>query len=127
MSGQAMKVLLVGHCGPDAFALRAAVGSMVPGAEIEQINSRRGLDEAEGAHLLLINRVLDGAFDTESGIDLIREFAARDSGGRPGLVLVSNLQDAQTEAEAAGALPGFGKRELYSDRMRESLESALSG
>lgn len=127
MSGQAMKVLLVGHCGPDAFALRAAVGSMLPGAEVEQVNSRQGLQEADGAHLLLINRVLDGAFDSESGIDLIRELATRDGEGKPGLVLVSNLQDAQSEAEAAGASPGFGKRELYSDRMRESLEAAIGG
>ena len=126
----AKRVLLIGHCGPDAFALQAAVRSMVPDATVEQVNSVEALQSAlADAGALLINRVLDGDFRGESGVELIRVLAAEGGPGRAnggaGLVLVSNLAAAQEEAESAGALPGFGKQELYSDRMRASLEAAL--
>ena len=42
------------------------------------------------------------------------------------MMLVSNYPDAQAEAIAAGALPGFGKRELGSERVTKLLREALS-
>jgi hypothetical protein len=42
-------------------------------------------------------------------------------------MLVSNYPDAQAAAVAAGALPGFGKRELGSARIPELIRSALQG
>ncbi len=42
-------------------------------------------------------------------------------------MLISNFQDAQQEAVAAGAFPGFGKSQLYDDSTSERLRDALAG
>jgi hypothetical protein len=41
------------------------------------------------------------------------------------MILVSNYQEAQRDAEAAGALPGFGKRELGTPRVLQVLREAV--
>lgn len=120
----AKRIVLVGHCGPDSFALRSAMQSFVPGAVVESADSQ---EEAEAAavssDLLVINRVLDGDFATPSGVELIRTLALQGVGAR--LMLVSNFADAQHEAEAAGAVPGFGKRGLYAEDTRRRIREAL--
>jgi hypothetical protein len=40
-------------------------------------------------------------------------------------MLVSNYPEAQQEALAAGALPGFGKRELSTPRVTQLLRNAV--
>ncbi len=114
-------VALVGHCGPDVFALRSALRGALPGAEVITVGDDNTLAGAE-ADLLLINRVLDGRFSVDSGLDMI---AARAGAGAP-VMLISNFEDAQEAAVRAGALPGFGKNELYSDAMRDRLRAAIS-
>jgi hypothetical protein len=124
MDEAAPVVVLVGHCGPDAGALRSAVRSHLPGARVESVDDPADLEGAMSrAHLLLVNRVLDRGFGGASGIDLIAELSRRP--GRPALMLVSNLEDAQARAEAAGASPGFGKRDLYAPATKARLMSAL--
>lgn len=117
-------VLLVGHCGPDSFMLRRAVKTMLGTERVEMINDQRHLlEKLPGAHLALVNRVLDGQFDTQSGIELIRMLAGI-AGVR--LMLVSNYADAQAEAVAVGAAPGFGKSEVNSEATRRRLVEALA-
>lgn len=124
MESDRAMVVLVGHCGPDAWALKSAVRSALGTVEFRDIGEHKMLAEAmEGAHLVLINRVLGGGFHVESGIELIRSLAQ--SRGAPPMMLVSNFEDAQAEAEAAGALPGFGKTQLYDARTRERIEAAV--
>ena len=41
------------------------------------------------------------------------------------VMLVSNYEDAQEAAVSAGALPGFGKREIGTDKVRDLLRDAL--
>lgn len=119
-------VALVGHCGPDMFALRSALRSALPGAEIVTVQDEKSLAQTE-ADLLLINRVLDGRFEDESGLKLIERMAVGGAeGAGPAVMLVSNFADAQSAATEAGALPGFGKKELYSDTMKQRLRAALS-
>jgi hypothetical protein len=122
-------ILLVGHCLPDSFALKRTVHRALPDAKAKRITSTGALDEhLPGASLLLINRVLEGRFDTDSGIDLIRALNEQPSGApRPILMLVSNYDDAQAAATAAGAHPGFGKHDLRTtapDRIRQALAPA---
>ncbi|MEM9066072.1 MAG: hypothetical protein AAGB51_11345 [Planctomycetota bacterium] len=125
MSETAKHVALVGHCGPDSFALRDAIGSAVPGAEIRMVNDEASLRVAlPEVGLLLVNRLLDGSFPTQSGIELIRTMIA--SGTAPPAILVSNFPDAQQEAEEAGALPGFGKRDLYTAETGQRIRAALA-
>ena len=124
-TGNAKHVVLVGHCGPDAWFLKSAVNRAIPGAKISMASSfdqvERGLS---GADLLLVNRVLDGAFMSESGVDLIRTLRDRDGHGAA-LMLISNLQEAQEEAEQAGAHRGFGKSQANSDDAEDLLRQAV--
>ncbi len=118
------RVALIGHCGPDSFALRTFIGSALPGSTIEFVNDQADTESRlADFDALLINRVLDGSFKTESGIELIRALAALDHA--PSLMLISNYDDAQAEAEAAGATKGFGKSELNTDPARSALRAAV--
>ncbi|MFU8828397.1 MAG: hypothetical protein ACNA8P_03080 [Phycisphaerales bacterium] len=122
-------VLLVGHCGFDSGGLERAVRSANPETQVEAVNSRKALEaKAADASLLLINRQLDGSFGVPmgehgDGVELIRELAASENA--PACILISNIQTAQTAAEAAGALPGFGKNDVRAESAAQSIRSAL--
>lgn len=119
-----VSILLVGHCGPDAFMLRSTARSFVPEAKIEMINDMaKVLDKLDTANLILVNRVLDGQFDSDDGIGLIEQLAPKAKGK---LMLVSNFEEAQARAVAVGAIPGFGKSNMRSDETRQRLIDALS-
>lgn len=74
--------------------------------------------------VLLVNRVLDGAFETESGTVLIKDISAR--ANPPVMLLISNFESAQAEAVAAGARPGFGKSQLYQENTVSIMRSAVA-
>jgi hypothetical protein len=74
--------------------------------------------------LLLINRVLDGSFHTDSGVELIRQIASNHN--PPVMMLVSNFASAQEEAVEAGARPGFGKAQLYSENTAAIVRNAVA-
>ncbi len=106
--------------------LRSAITSMLPGAIVKSINDAGSLDAEVGtAALILVNRVLDGSFgdrtgNEKGGLALIASLASRgDHSAR--LMLVSNHADAQKQAVARGAMPGFGKSDLYSRVLRDVL------
>lgn len=117
------KVVLVGHCGFDQSSIGRAVASALPSASVHSANDTASLNQHAGPDaLLLVNRVLDGRFDTGSGVDLIADLADRDS--PPKMMLISNYPDAQAQAVQAGALPGFGKSELGTPETSQKLTSA---
>ena len=117
-----ISIALVGHCGPDAFALQSAVRGFVPGAEVHRINSQDELESMmAGLALLLVNRVLDGRFDDESGIEYIRGLGE----GTPPAMLITNFEEHMQESIAAGAVPGFGKQTMRSAQAETALKSAL--
>lgn len=119
----ARTVVLVGHCNPDMFMLRTAVGRALPGATIETANDTEAAHaHAHAGAVWLVNRELDGQFETGSGVELIGSFAGADD--PPAMLLISNLTEAQQHAEAAGARPGFGKAQLYHARTAELLRQA---
>ena len=116
-------VVLVGHCGVDGPRLEQELSAGLPGVEVRRVNSERDLKRCcdDGADLLLINREPVG-FDRE-GLDLVRELCRDDSPVK--VMLVSDYADAQEEAVAAGALPGFGKSEVAKGIV-ETVKKALS-
>ncbi len=121
----AQTVVLVGHCGPDMFMLKTAVGRALPEATIVSVNDVDALSEYRTSEtLLLVNRELDGRFHSQSGIDLISEIAQQKDGAVT--ILISNLQDAQAQAVAAGAKHGFGKSQLYEESTAEILRESLT-
>ncbi len=118
-------MVLVGHCFPDAAMLRSAIRAAAPDARFESVNDRSRLAaQLAGADLLVINRALDGDFGVADGVELIRERSAVEPG--PPMVLVSNYPEAQSAAQAAGALPGFGKAALYAPETRRLIADALA-
>ncbi len=120
------KVALVGHCGPDSSYLRMAVAGAEKDVKVlaadDDESLKRILDE--GVDLLLFNRILDFGFDEQEGVKLIRRL--RPLYPHVKIMLVSNYEDAQAAAVAAGALHGFGKREAGSARVKGLLRSAVA-
>ena len=122
----AKRVLSVGQCGFDhggiAHAFRQAFGAEVTAAATEA----RALDlmRKEAFALVLVNRVFDA--DGASGVDFIRGVMADEKLRTTPVLLVSNYADAQAEAVAAGAEPGFGKAELGRPAMLERVRALLA-
>jgi len=122
------RIVLVGHCGIDGPRLQQELSSALAEAEVVRVNSDEELKRAcdEGANLLLVNREPVGFDPTSgSGIDLIKQVKTE----RPHqkAMLVSDFPDAQEEAVAAGALPGFGKADIGSPKLMRTVEQALAG
>lgn len=119
-------ILLVGHCTPDAWMLRTAVGRADEDAEIDVVNDesqlRGHVQEPDRPVVALINRKLDGRFDAEDGLSLMATFGA----GSSVPVLVSDLPEAHERAREAGGHPGFGKRAIHDDATTESIRSAIA-
>lgn len=121
-----VRVVLVGHCVPDSYMLKGVIERAVQGAEVVRANDDDALASAiASADVLLINRVLDGEFADDSGLGLIRRVAGKGA-GRPAVMLVSNLPDAQREAEQAGALPGIGKATCGNEESARRLRAGAS-
>ena len=105
--------------------LKTAVGRALPEATIVSVNDVDALGEYRTpASLLLVNRELDGGFDSRSGIELIQQVIQQDD--PPVVMLISNYEDAQQEALAAGATLGFGKTQLYDQSTTQLLREAAS-
>ncbi len=121
-------IVLVGHCGPDAFMLRTAVQRIVPEAAVVVVNDMQTLEAQHRRpdNLWLVNRVLDGDFPME-GMDLIAGRPKDEQ--QPVMMLISNYTEAQDRAVQSGALPGFGKQSLYDEetavRLRAAVDCAL--
>ena len=115
--------VLVGHCWADRIGLRSAVKRAVPGARVERANTMSALRKhLDGGAVVLVNRVLGGGFRTGNGVDLIQDLAREEN--PPAMILISNHADAQAEAQAAGALPGFGKSQLGDSAIADLLGGA---
>jgi two-component system, chemotaxis family, chemotaxis protein CheY len=117
-------VVLVGHCTPDSGMLRSAVGRIAPNAQFVSVQREAALAEhLRGDRLWLVNRALDGDFSAEVGQALIAR--AAQAADPPVLMLVSNIAEAQQEAVALGAMPGFGKSALYTPETAATIRAAL--
>lgn len=124
MSRAIKRVVLVGHCGADSGTLRYVVTQASKDVEVTAVNDAASLARvADGETLLLVNRVLDGSFSTGSGVELIRSLASQ--GDRPVMMLISNYDDAQQQAVAAGACQGFGKSAAYNPETLRIVCEAL--
>jgi hypothetical protein len=125
---QPLHVFAVGHCGPDSWMLRStaerALGSAIRFESFdEESRMRERLDSTSDPVLLLVNRKLDGYFDASDGIALI-EVTLAAGRGRLAAMLISNLSDALAQAEAVGAMPGFGKTALHATETATALQAA---
>jgi predicted oxidoreductase len=120
------KVALVGHCGPDSSYLRMTVSAADKSIKVLAADTEQELQHLldDGVDLLLFNRVMDYGFADDEGVAIIRRL--REKHPKVKMMLVSNFPEAQQAAVAAGALPGFGKRELGTPRVAQMLRDALT-
>ncbi|UCG32905.1 MAG: hypothetical protein JSU68_14725 [Phycisphaerales bacterium] len=125
MTPKTARVLDVGQCGPDHLMisrmLRAHFDVEVDAAAdvAQAIQALRRSDYT----LVLVNRLIDGGGG--EGLHLVRETRQDEQLSSIPIMLVSNLEDAQTAAVQAGAVRGFGKSALGAaatmDRLAEYL------
>ena len=117
------RVVLVGHCGVDGPRLQREISSRIPDTHVVRVNSTADLERTlgDGADLFLVNREPVG-FD-EDGLDIIRDIREEHPDAK--VMLVSDYPDAQEAAVQAGALPGFGKSEMGSESLTDTVRQAL--
>lgn len=119
------RVLDVGNCSMDHGSIRRMLVEKF-GVEVEQAH---GPDDSlallrQGTYdLVLVNRKLDQ--DYSDGIDIIHALKADEKLAALPVMLITNHAEYQQQAVAAGALPGFGKKELYNDSTQENLGKIL--
>jgi len=120
------RVLSVGQCLAD----HGGISRLLRGSFAAEVVSAASAEEAlgrlrqEAFALVLVNRVFDAT--GEGGLDFIRRLKGdRQLAGVPAM-LVSNFPEAQDEAAAAGAVPGFGKSALHEQQTLDTLRHYLS-
>ena len=99
----------------------------VPGVRVLMIDSDADLDgavESDDVDLFMLNRKMDFGFEEEDGLTLLQQIRQRRPEQR--VMMISNYPETQQAAEAAGALPGFGKREIGSAKAKERISAALA-
>jgi two-component system, chemotaxis family, chemotaxis protein CheY len=118
-------IVLVGHCGVDGPRLQSALCSRVGDCDVLRINDPAELESAcaQGADLLLVNREPLG-FEGTEGVELIR--ALRERYPDTKAMIVTDFPEVQQEAVAAGAAPGFGKRDIDSPKLEQAVRQVLS-
>ena len=122
----APRVVRVGQCAADHSALARLLRGRFDAEVVAAATAEDALAKLRrgGAALVLVNRVLDAG--GESGLDVIRRLKADPSGAGVPVMLVSNYADAQQQAHALGALPGFGKAALGHPDTEARLRAALA-
>ena len=124
------RVLSVGQCGFDHGNISQALSQAFAAEVVSAATSSQALSLLRQGDfaLVLVNRVFDSNGD--SGLDLVREIRSDEQLRQVPVMLVSNFADAQEQAVAAGAEPGFGKAALRTSetvaRLRPHLESRKS-
>jgi len=120
------RVLDVGNCSLDHGSIRRLVEESF---DAEVVRARRADDALRALRhgpfgLVLVNRQF--ARTAALGLDLIRQIKADPQLAAIPVMLLSNYADAQQEAVAAGAEPGFGKADLDDEETRQRLARFLA-
>lgn len=127
MSGKSSpkRIVLVGHCGPDATYLRIAARAAFGEANIIAADDRAALDRAiqDGVDLIMFNRELDYGFEPDTGVEMVRVLKKLHPDLK--MMVITNYPEVQAAAIAAGAVPGFGKRDIGSPHARELLRGVF--
>ena len=115
------RILSVGQCGLDGPRIKRHLESTFDAKVVTADSVADATDELEGGQfdLVMVNRILDAT--GEEGQQVIKVAVEK---GQTAM-LVSNFDDAQEKAVAAGAKPGFGKAKLGSDDADAKIKAAL--
>lgn len=119
-----MKVISAGNCDFDGPKIATLVS--VCGGDCIDVSTVSELKTAIAEHapaLILFNRILD--LDQTQSIPLIAKMKADENYKQIPMMLISNYEESQAEAVAAGALPGFGKNALEAPETAKLIKDAL--
>ena len=111
-------VLVVGHCDLDHPQITSLIEKNFS-AKVTRVKlSEKAIEHLEehDYDLVIINRI--GAFDQESGLELIK-IIKQDGRFKVPLMMVTNYKDQMDKAVEIGAVPGYGKDKLHD---KETLE-----
>ena len=118
-------VLDIGNCSPDHAALRHLIETEFDAQVIQAhgYSDAPKVLEQDTISLILVNRKLDR--DYSDGLDVIKQLQRDARYAEIPVMMITNYPDHQETAVAAGAVPGFGKLQLRSDKTREILATYL--
>ena len=120
------KVLSIGNCDFDNGSLH----NMLQGTFQAELKMVEDLSQAERLlrtqpfALVIVNRKLE--VDGSEGLEVIRALKQQPEFADLPLMLLTNYPEYAAQAEAIGAVPGFGKATLNSPQARERLAKFLS-
>ncbi len=117
-------VLIVGHCDLDNPQITSLVEKNFSSNVTRLKLSKRAIEylEKENYDLVIINRI--GAFDQESGLELIKKIK-EDGRFKTPLMMVTNYKDQMDKAVEEGAVPGYGKDMIHDKDTIELLSQYL--
>lgn len=118
-------VLIVGHCDLDNPQITSLIEKNFS-AKVTRVKlSKEAIEylEKQNYDLVIINRI--GAFDQESGMELIKKIK-EDGRIKIPLMMVTNYKDQMDKAVEIGAVPGYGKDKLHDKYTIELLSKYLS-
>lgn len=102
-------VIDCGNCGPDYNSIRKLMQSQFDAVVIQTHGLEDTLEQLaqRKIDLVTVNRKLDR--DYTDGIEVIRGIKADPRFAKVPVMLITNYEEYQAEAIAAGAVKGFGK------------------
>ncbi|MBA2113375.1 response regulator [Bremerella alba] len=119
------QVLDVGNCGYDHSSLKNLIERNFDAKVLQShgpTDTLKMLREQSFA-LVVINRKLDR--DHSDGMDILKDMKADEQLQDIPVLLLSNFEDAQANAQEVGAVPGFGKRDLGKETTLKKLQPYL--
>ena len=117
-------VLIIGHCDLDNPQITSLIEKTcsAKATRLKVSKDAVGYLEKQDYDLVIINRI--GAFDQESGLELIKSIKL-DGRFKMPLMMVTNYKDQMEEAIKCGAVPGYGKDKLHDKDTIEILGKYL--
>ena len=120
------KLLIVGQCDFDfqriSFVLSKIYNIEIHRADLFDDAIQSALDQPYD--LILINRLMD--LDRSEGMAILHELKSNPQTESTPTMIISDYQEAQDAAVAAGANPGFGKATLDTPKTYELLSNFLT-
>ena len=119
------RVLDVGNCDPD----HSSISAMITGNfDAEIVRAHGHADAIESLRngsfdLVMVNRTMD--HDGSSGLEIIQAIKSNEATQHTPVVMITNFEEHQQAAMAAGANRGFGKTSLATDETLDTLRPFL--
>lgn len=118
------RVLDIGNCGPDHHSLTMMVTQNFDAVvdRAHRADDALALLAQNDYSLVVVNRLLDE--DGSSGMNVVKQ--VQETHADLPVMLVTNYDQHQRAAVAAGCRPGYGKNDLFSQSTIELFKNYLS-